>query len=512
MQIWQDLIKYSLIGTERQTTPLTADGDLQAFIQQLYPNNSVPTGEAREQALLSAAALVAQYRLAGQLAASFSGALPVADDAEPLPLLSALAISHLQRLLSDSELKNILPEWLALAASVKRRVPFALIPALLELAAQNKSVRSAVTALIDKRGVWLAKQHPDWHKLLLATDDVLANTTLWEEGSNAQREEYLRQCREQDAAKARELLQAVWQQEAAATRQSFLAVLAINLTAADEDFLNAALTDRAKSVRETAMRLLAKLPNSAFSQRHKQRLSQWLRFEKGGLLKKNKIVLELPETYDKAWLADGIEEKPPQGKGEKAWWLEQALAYVPPAYWSESWQLSPDNILALLAKHEWQSSLMAGWKLALQNDPDANWAEAFLARFNFLESELWQVLSTQQAERLASHFLAETKSDPIRLSKVLPVLNYLKHPWSVDFSKQVIAQLRRYTEQKLQPTELYGSYYLSSIAAFLAPECCDLFAHALQKEHEYEQITRLIDKMFYTLNFRRDMIAAITST
>jgi hypothetical protein len=488
MQIWQDLIKYSLIGSERQTAPLTAETDLQLYINQLYPDNTVPSCVAREQALLSAAALVSQYRIAGVKPTMFDGVLPTADDAQALPLLAPLAVSHLQRLLNDNELKAIVSEWFTLAATVKRRVPFALIPPLLELAAQNRSLRPAITALIDKRGAWLANQHPDWHKLLIQADDeVLQAVSLWEEGNLAQREEYLRQYRQQDAAKARELLQAVWKQEPAATRQSFLAVLANQLSSDDEAFLNTCLEDRGKGVRQLAATLLGALPDSAFSQRQKQRLNSWLRYEKGGLLKKAKLIVELPETWDKNWQADGIEQKPPQGKGEKAWWLEQALSTVPPAYWSTQWQLSPADILALLNKHDWRDTLITTWKQALQNYPDSDWAEAFLTRFNFLEAELWLVITPAQAERLARQFFSS--AEPNGLAKVLPILSYLKHAWSVDFSRQVINELQRYTEQKMVASDVYASYYLADIAAYLAPECCDLFASRLQKDHEYHQIT-----------------------
>ena len=456
MQIWQDLVKFSLIGTERQTVPLSADDVLQPFISQLYPNNTVPLDEAREQAFLSSAALVAQYRLAGQMPEKFSGVLPIADDSEALPLLPPLAVNQLQRLLNDAELKSVLPEWLNLAAKTARRVPYALIPPLLELAAGNRKLRPAITALIDKRGVWLAKQHPDWHKLLVQTADEL-NESVWEEGNAVEREAYLKQVRVQHPEQARELLIAVWKQEAAATRQSFLAVFSINLSRDDEDFLNGCLEDRSKGVRQLAATLLGQLPDSAFSQRQKQCLNTWLRFEAGGLLKKAKLIVELPEIYDKSWLADGIEEKPPQGKGAKAWWLEQALSTVPPSYWSESWRLSPHDILTMLNKHEWRDTLIAAWREALQNYPNGDWAEAFLLRFNINQVQLWQTLVPEQAEALAARLLSNT--DTAKLSKVLPILAYLQHACSETFSKQVISALKRYSQQTVITSEIYTCYY-----------------------------------------------------
>jgi hypothetical protein len=508
MQIWQDLIKYSLIGTERQTAPLSADGDLQAYINQLYPNNTVPIGEAREQALLSAAALVTQYRLAGQQAATFSGTLPVADEAEPLPLLSPLCISHLQRFLNDSELKVILPEWLALATTVKRRVPFALIPPLLELAAQNRSVRPAITALIDKRGQWLAAQHPDWQKLLVQTDAILDDVSIWEEGSPAQREEYLRQYRQQDAAKARELLITVWKQEPAATRQSLLSVFSVNLSSEDEAFLNTCLEDRSKGVRQLAATLLGQLPDSAFSQRQKQRLNTWLRFEKGGLLKKNKLIVELPETWDKTWLIDGIEEKPPQGKGAKAWWLEQALSFVPPAYWSIQWQLPADEIIALLNKHDWKDSLLAGWRQAFENYPDADWAVIFFSRYIHSQANLWAFFTPAQAEKIATQLLNSKKD--VDVSDVFPHLIAMQHAWSVEFSTHFINALNR--DIKALVKSSFSFTYLQNLACYIAPECNLLFTQQLQNVIEVDSyLANVFNKMLHILDFRRDMRNALAN-
>lgn len=512
MQIWQDLIKYTLIGTERQTAALSADGDLQPLIAQLYPENTVPNGEMREHAFLSSAALVAQYRLAGQLPVKFSGELPLIDDSEALPELSPQAVQHLNRLLDESELKAILPEWLALAAKSGRRVPFSLIPRLLKLAGETVAFRPAMTALIGSRGIWLAKQHPDWHKFLVQADDEILNQPeLWEDGTTAQRTEFLRQTRVKNAEAARDLLQSVWKKEPAAARESFLSVFSLNLTEADEAFLNSCLTDRAKGVAEQARKLLAHTPNSAFSQRQKARLNQWLRFEKGGLLKKDKIIVELPESYDKAWLIDGIEEKPPVHikKGEKAWWLEQALSFVPPAYWSEHWQLPPDKLLTLLEKHDWRETILAGWRQALQNYPVADWASAYLLQFDINLFDLWKILPSTQVEELATQLLKNANGN--ESVRVLMLLKHLQHAWSVAFSKQVIAALQRYTQQKLTASEVYSCSYLKDFGYYLAPECGELFANRLQKEYEHYQITQTIDKIFFTLNFRRDMIAVLTN-
>lgn len=506
MQIWQELVKFSLIGTERQTSPFVAEGELQPYISQLYPNNTVPPDAGREHAFLSSAALVAQYRLAGQLPESYDGVLPEPDTNEALPVLSPLAINQLQQLLNNSELKAVLPEWFEIAGTVKRRVPYSLIPALLDLAAGNRKLRPAITSLIDQRGVWLAKQHPEWHKLLVQTHDEL-NDTVWEEGNAAERELYLKQLREQDPNKAREVLQSVWKQEPAATRQSFLAVLQDQLSDADEEFLTACLSDKSKAVKQQAITLLSQLSDSALSQRQKQRLNQWLRIEKG-LLKKSKLLVELPEEYDASWQQDGIEEKPPQGKGQKAWWLEQALSNVPLSYWSETWQLSPEDILSMIHKHEWKTSLELGWRLSLTCFHNGDWAEAFLLRSDINDSQLWQMFDDAHAERLAGKLISNT--DAHKLSKVLPILNYLQHRWTKDFSKQVMQALTRYTSQKPTQSDAYSCYYLADIGRYLHPDCGeDLTVMVRMLEEKESLISITFNKILYVLTFRRDMAVAL---
>lgn len=507
MQIWQELVKFSLIGTERQTSPFNAEGDLQRYLEQLYPNNIVPADAGREQAFLSSAALVTQYRLAGQRPLVFDGVLPEPDTHEALPELSSLAVNQLEQLLNNNELKAVLPEWFEWASQTKRRVPYRLIPALLDIAAGNRKLRPAITVLIDQRGIWLAKQHPEWHKLLVQTHDELIES-VWQEGNAAERELYLKQLREQNPEKAREQLQVVWKQEPAATRQSFLAVLQEQLSNADEAFLTACLSDKSKVVRQQAVTLLSQLDNSALSQRQKQRLNQWLRLEKG-LLKKPKLLVELPEHYDSAWQQDGIEEKPPHGKGQKAWWLEQALSNIPLNYWSDTWQMSPEEILSMVHKHDWKTSLETAWRLSLACFHQGDWAEAFLLRSDINDSQLWQMFDDAHAERLAEKLISNT--DVHKLNKVLPILNYLQHHWTAHFSVQVMQALTRYTAQKLTQSDAYSCYYLADIGRYLHPSCCDEMTALVKLLEEKESlISRTFNKILYVLTFRRDMAVALS--
>ena len=97
---------------------------------------------------------------------------------------------------------------------------------------------------------------------------------VWRTGSRSERHAYLAAQRERDPKAGRELLAADWAQQTGDERAALLAVLVRGLSADDEEFLDAALDDRADAVRAVARRLLTLLPGSRFSQRATERAAR----------------------------------------------------------------------------------------------------------------------------------------------------------------------------------------------------------------------------------------------
>lgn len=507
----QNLLKIALLGTERQAQPLQGNAHLQALLNQLYPQGQVPVGDERETAFLGALALSRQYHAAGCLPATFNGTLPEMDDQADRACIPVAARLHLRRILDDSKLRRMLPDWLAIVASARLRVPVDYLPALMEQAKQNRALRPAISAVIGQRGHWLAAQNPAWQPLLALTpSDAMAEASIWEEGNLTQRTDYLRQLRVREPAAARDLLATVWKQEAATVRQELLASLYTGLSCDDETWLESCLDDRSKGVRQQAAELLGGLPDSAFVQRHLERLKLWLRLEKpSGLLKKltgqHSLHVDLPESWDKTWLRDGIEEKPPQGKGVKAWWLEQALSFIPPAYWTQLWQRTPAELLALAASSDWQATLLAGWEAALLRYPNSEWAKVWLTRTDPRHSPLWQTLDASEAETVALRLLQQQGN-----LEILDVLTQLPHRWSRVFSLQVLELLQgRFNRKQQHVYAVYG--VCQHLAAHLDPDCAEDFARLLQEplqadDHPFHQI---LTETLFTLRFRVDMFAAL---
>lgn len=513
MQLQQTLLKIALLGTERQTQAPQGNAALQPYLAQLYPQGQVPNDSSREAAFLGAAALALSYQAAGNVPAVFTGTLPTPDDKPDLPLIPPIAEMHLRRMLADNNLRPLLDAWLERVVTKRLRVPLTFIPLLLEQAQQSRAIRPAVSAVIGQRGHWLANQHPDWGRLLtLAPDsDNATDPSVWEEGNPTQRTEYLHHLRTQQPDTARELLQAVWKQEAAQVRQELLQALRTKLSLADEPWLETCLDDRSKGVRQLAAELLGGLPDSAFSQRMQTRLTSWVTLPVGACPASDDrqhrwlLQVNLPETHDKSWLRDGIEEKPPQGKGAKAWWLEQALVHIPIAFWTQHWQLSPTELLTLALKSDWKDALLTGWQPALTRYPDPVWAAAWLAQVSGRFAALWAIIPPAEAERLAAHKLHQLDSH-----EPWPLLTQLEHAWSLPFSLQVIDAIQTQCNRSETRAYLFHSTF-QHIASHLHIAGENPFAERLHTvlQDENHAFHRLLSETLFTLRFRADMLAAL---
>ena len=515
----QQLFKIALLGSERQTQPPETVGALQPMLQQLYPEGQVPSGDARESALLSAVAIAQQYQAVGGLAINSESSLPVCDDTPAKPQIPTAAEIHLRRLLNDKSLRVLLDSWLEVVASKHLQVPPVYIPPLLEVSKQSKAIRPLVSAVVGPRGQWLAKQNPDWQSLLtlgVADNDQLPDESVWEEGNTAQRADYLRKLRVTNAADAVSLLQTVWKQEAAGVRQELLQTLKLGLTLQDEPWLESCLDDRSKGVRQTAATLLGSLPDSALSQRHQARLNSWLQLQKkSGLMAKlsgkQQLIVNLPERWDKDWLRDGVEEKPPKGTGAKAWWLQQSLAFVPPSVWTKQWSITSGDLLALLEKNDWASAILAGWQTALAANPDPEWITQWLTQVSHADSGLWAGLEPEQAESIVLQLLKKGGED-----NNLTLLEHLNHDWSPSFSKEAVVILKKAIQHSMKQSasHYYGlSTLMQHVAIHLhlssAAELDERLQPLLDTDGGNDYWQRGINETIFTLRFRADMLAAL---
>ncbi len=435
----------ALMGTARQEQADLATG---TPVDTLVAG--LPAGEFERQLLLQAGAW-AVYRQAGEMAAHIEET-PEPAPVETLPVCSQAIATLLQGMLLG-EHADLLPMVLHYLREARLRIPHELLP--LALAARTSSLQAATFPVLGERGMWLSQYNSDWSwvkNFLPASDGALPADaeTIWQEGTIQQRCEILRRLRAIDAAKARVWLEGVWKQEKAEARLELLKTLEVALSSEDEPFLEKALDDRAASVKAIVPAMLARIPGSAFAQRMLSRADAIITNVQG------KLKLDLPTAYDKAWLRDGIIEKPQSGLGERSWWMIQILAGIPPTHWEEQFSIAPATLIEMADSDKFGNSIIEGWSRAAQLFDAQQWIEPLWDWWHRQQGKktLSGTTTSNMHDELIQHMPAqriESKVLPMMLNAALlenadwdDLLDEVPAPWSSEFGGAYLRTLRQH--------------------------------------------------------------------
>lgn len=373
---YDDLVAVATVGVGRRPELVTGlAGPAAAHV-------GVLSGADPAASVLDAAALLTVARRAGwQPEPGMSGPEPAAaDDAPELSPRAAVLLGQAREAGA-----GLLTDLLTAAGAAGYRAPAPLLPDLLDAAGRDRALRPAVAGVLGRRGRWLAAYRADWQRVVagLARPDPADGPEAWQSGSRAERGGYLAALRDTDPAAARDLLRAGWASETGDDRAELLLVLARGLSAADEDFLEAALDDRKRAVRAVAVRLLAQLPGAAWRRRVTERAGLLLRLESTGPGRTGPdrtLVATLPRGLDPAAARDGIGgQPPPPGISAAAWQLTQVISVVPLGQWVDRFGLDPAEIVALPVSGDLASHVHAGWRKAAVRQASPDWAAALLA-------------------------------------------------------------------------------------------------------------------------------------
>ncbi|WP_330332106.1 DUF5691 domain-containing protein [Streptomyces sp. NBC_00536] len=434
---WEELVGVALLGTERRR----GDG-----------------AAGSPEALLDAAAVTAVRRRAG-LRPAAAGPRPDPAAPDPRPAPPDAARRRLAQLLAGRtggggrrgaapDLTELLPQWLAAAVRHGYRAPAALVPALLDAARARTDLRPQALALAGGRGRWLARLNPEWRFALRggagggelpAPDDRAGVERLWQEGLFAERVALLGAVRAHEAAAAPLLLSTTWATERAEDRLMFLDSLRSGLSQDDEPFLERALGDRSRNVRATAAELLSALPGSALAGRMAER----------ALACVGPDGVVPPGECDAGMQRDGVVERPPAGRGERAWWLGQLVEAAPLSCWRERFGgLDPAGILALPVAEGWAEELHAAWCRAAVRQRDPLWSKALLgsasappaagpATASLAErAKLLETLSEEERARWVAEFVRAHG-----LSEAFQLLGVCVVPWAEELGSAVVDAL-----------------------------------------------------------------------
>lgn len=497
MSAWKEYVTAALIGAEKSAPP-----PLPAAVQQ-----SVTAAEALEPVprFLTQAGALALWRRLGLVPPTHAAEVKPAAP-ESTREVSRTSAAHL-RMMLGKELGILLEEWLQEAARLGCHVPPELLPALLDRARAHRDLRPAVAAAGGQRAAWLAAHNPEW-----SFGEAL-ETVDWDTGSRDQRVQLLKVLRASSPAEARAKVESTWKTEPADTRAAFLSALLTGLTDEDIPFLEAALDDRSKEVRKTAVDLLARLPESPFVARMLERAKPVLAYKKGGLLSRASLEISLPENPDAAGVRDGLIPKgfgEQKLLGEKAVWLVLILSAIPLSHWTDTFKQTPEGLVNAVQKSEFAQAVATGWAWAALRQRDPVWAEALLdvpeGMFHHVlpDESLFSVLpDASRARRITAALRAGAlkKADPAAWHGLAAQLAALSRPWSGALTRDVLAALRRDASAGGVPWHFREAFtnLLILIPPAMLPEAVDGWPVG------EEGVQPLVD----LLRFRHDALAAL---
>ncbi|WP_104174305.1 DUF5691 domain-containing protein [Arthrobacter sp. Y81] len=491
-----ELRSSALVGTGRHAVPVPA-AEL-----KFRP----PDGLSREELLLDQAAVAdVVTRAARRPGIVDTAQLPDPAPPDDAPQASADAVRLLDLLLNQPpvgpELRTqLVTDWLQFAAASGRRVPHRLLPALLALADTKPAVAEHMQLVIGTRGRWLQglrqqgsgpRGHAPKGSGPQDTGQRAATTYDWAELTTAGATAELERLRRSDPATARELLHAHWDTLSARERAAHVAAFAINLEPADEDLLENALDDKAKSVRDLAADLLGRLPTSARANRMATRLRPLLRVK--GLLRKQ-FEIDLPPDPDAAALRDGIAQAPRAAEPDRLGRLDTIIRGAPLDVWTTVSGRSPAATLAML---DGEPRVIDALVVAAALRTDTEWVRALLD----LRTDT-RLLGCLPAAAREDAVLRHIRSGTAQSTALVPLLRELPRPWGAPLAAAVLELL----------TAKNGGQLTAMVSGFLPmalpPGTADQCRRLLQRSDDDAPRRRVFRDVVQYQSFRQSLTEA----
>jgi hypothetical protein len=473
MSEWEQLLATALVGTDRRGGPHDVlDG--RVVLDEHEPDRQV----------LRAAAMLGTYRDAGRRAIVATELVTPAP-AETLPRASETAVSVLELLLAgeaDGIAVDIplVDEWLHACAHAHQRVPHRLVPELLELATRDRSRRDDVHAVVGARGPWLATFNPRW---AWARHDVTQTDVDLTTATRDERRAIVSQLRTVDPDAARDAITPIYATLPAEQRAEVIDLLAINLSMTDEPFLEAALDDKSKSVRATAVQRLDHLAASRRAHRAADRLADLVH------VRKNKLVVDDPPPPDDAATRDGFAAR------TKADYLENLVGAAPLDWWPRHTGLDVET-LAQQAKTE--AELRAGWVHAAIAQHDSDWAAALYDAQ--AHTPLLAAMTPSAAARVAREAMRTKKTT---IAHLRAILDAVPPPWPESL---VEATLQRAQQDR------NGTVLAPVLGEHLRPEHVERVQQWIEQLPDDDTARRVVRALHHTLTLRQTIYLEFAKT
>lgn len=449
MNAWEALVQQALVGNN------VHNKNAFALLEQLQEHGFVINKKlAPEKRLLQAAALQQHLHAAANEPTIPDHFSQTKAPKESKAYCGNERITQLRSILRYKH-DEILIEWLTAIATAEEVLLPELLPELLDYCSNRSFLQTYLLPVLGSRGQWLALLNPDWQ---YAQQLGMNNQKIFFYEDRVTRLQYLRQLAQQNPPTALALVQQVWGEEAHDLRAAFLGVftdlppLKIALP-----FWEQAAQDSRQTVRQQAIALLKYFPEASLVIRMQERLKKWIQFSTST----NKPTVELPKNYDATLRKDGIIKQcnwiPNQGQSANI--LAQAIATVPPQWWSSHYTWNRPQWITWASTSKWAIVFITGWAKAAQTFNNIRWL--IDCQEWFFTKSLQHEISTSSFEflydNLPNDLFQQLADQAITLEKVRPFTDH--HPlfilllvegqnWSENFSKIVLHRIQLTIERE----------------------------------------------------------------
>lgn len=501
------MVRIALVGTQRAS--------LSAKTKESLEGLGLKDNLNEEEAILAGSAIISKIKKANfpTTHIPFSKEEFIDDNEN---VCNRKSIKHLYMIV-DGAFENALPEFLYNLSKHKKCLPPEILPDLLDQSLTSSELWSKLKQSIGKRGEWLIQQNPNWHRLIV--QDI---TTDWDVASSDERLSILAKTRKESPSKALEMTRGTWSQESMNQKIKFIRVLEIHLDHELEIFLESLLDDRRKEVRRVATQALAKIPNSALSERIFGRIQALMSLKKR-VLKKDKLEIQLPEKLDESMIRDGIDPRVQWFKGGvKASRLGQMVALIPPRLWLAHFKMEAKEVLELFVRSDWGELLVQAMVEATHLHKDEDWTEALLTfKIESQNVQRWQSLNVARlmndvTDKVFNNVaIAGMKQAEGLLEENSPITMLLKTGSSLWENELTLLVMKNLQEWLAGETSRYWNGWHYRTILKKASYTCNPFLHDElsanwpEESRIWSSWEKEIEEFLSTLYFRKKMIEGL---
>lgn len=418
-----------------------------------------------------------------------------------------LALSACLSAMLDGRHTELLSETLRLMREKEVCLPELTLPHLLDRASKIYALRPALLPVMGQAGRWLAAQHSSWRYAAEAEFSWAHLQDQWRSAIVTTRQGILFQARLQNPEMALSLVDSTWKSEMPAAGTWIIRQFELNLSMADEPFLERALDDRNVTVRRKAADLLSRLPDSRLALRMTEVAKELIFFDE------DRFNLKFPETPEPSWARDGMMLRNWSNPQKvQAAQLTDLLSSVPLAYWEEQFQASPQELINSALNHQAAEAFVRGFSLAAERQQNEAWASLLVKEDKLTTKtiKLVMVLGEDAFCDLATHLaeLDETQA-------FIKAFSRWSHTWTKTITELWLERLEPHATVLSRDSKTV--YLLKSgfkQAARLVPQSHfkDLLLAFQKLKASNESLNAPIEEALNILYFRERLYAAFTGS